>query len=85
MSKLTACGKIAELSSMSTTAAEKCRLAQHQSPYREKQTHYNEGKAVAYSESYDIMKKEIERLRNRFQNGCLTMDDFNTENESYEG
>ena len=58
MSKLTACGKIAELSSMSTTAAEKCRLAQHQSPYREKQTHYNEGKAVAYSESYDILKRE---------------------------
>lgn len=37
---------------------------------------YNEGKAAAYNDAYYVMKAELERLRNRLQNGALTLDDF---------
>jgi hypothetical protein len=37
---------------------------------------YAEGQAVAYSHADELMRRELRRLMNKFQNGSLTMDDF---------
>ena len=37
---------------------------------------HRSGEAVAYNDAYHIMKAELHRLCNRFQNGQLTVDDF---------
>lgn len=37
---------------------------------------YRMGEAVAYNEARAIMDKELRRLCNRFQNGCLSVSDF---------
>jgi hypothetical protein len=38
---------------------------------------YNEGKAMGYMRSHYIMKEELKRLRNLWQNNMLTYDSFN--------
>jgi len=39
---------------------------------------YYEGEVAAYNDAYAVMKAELERLRNKFQNNSLTMEDFRT-------
>lgn len=37
---------------------------------------YREGEAAAYNDAYFLMKRELERLRNLWQNGAITYSDF---------
>ena len=37
---------------------------------------YHEGQASAYNEAHIEVKALLARLQNRFQNGCLNIDDF---------
>jgi hypothetical protein len=37
---------------------------------------YRQGEAVAYNDAHHIMKRELERLRNLWQNGGLSYDAF---------
>lgn len=39
---------------------------------------YAEGQAAAYNDAYYMMKAELERLQNKFQNGSLSREDFET-------
>lgn len=39
---------------------------------------YAEGQAAAYNDAYYTMKHELERLQNKFQNGSLDREDFDT-------
>lgn len=72
--------KLINTLSTATTNAEAAR-----NNHKEKQTirsaeskGYNEGKASAYNDAYYMMKAELERLQNLFQNGSLTRADFDT-------
>lgn len=40
---------------------------------------YADGEAAAFNVAYKIMKQELEQLRLKFQNGYLSIDDFNTD------
>ncbi len=70
--RLTTLERLAELSSISYASSVQARdderplLAANYS-----------GKAAAYSTAHDLMKGELERLRNMLQNGSLTVADFN--------
>lgn len=37
---------------------------------------YQQGKVEAFNDAHVIMKRELERLKNLFQNGALTLSDF---------
>jgi hypothetical protein len=37
---------------------------------------YRNGEAIAYNDAHHIMQRELERLRNLWQNGALTYADF---------
>ena len=37
---------------------------------------YYTGEAVGYTDSHAFMKRELQRLKNLFQNGALTVEDF---------
>lgn len=37
---------------------------------------YREGEAIAYNDARKIMDKELRRLCNLMQNGCLRIEDF---------
>jgi hypothetical protein len=37
---------------------------------------YQRGKAAAYHDAHDMLRSELKRLCNRFQNGILTTADF---------
>lgn len=37
---------------------------------------YRNGEAIAYIDAGKMVEAELRRLCNRFQNGCLTIDDF---------
>lgn len=37
---------------------------------------YREGQAIGYLDARKIMEEELRRLCNRFQNGCLRIEDF---------
>lgn len=73
MAKFTALNKIAERSSLASKAAQRSRCGG-----RPEAAERYEGAAFAYSEAHREMKREIERLRNLFQNGALSMDEFDT-------
>ena len=85
--KLTALGEIAQNGFLAgkAAAAARDRFEDTGSTHHAKSAGYYEGEAAASHEAYTIMKREIERLRNRFQNGYLTMDDFGTELEQVGG
>ncbi len=38
---------------------------------------YAEGESAGYNHAAKIMRKEMERLKRDFQNGCLRIDSFN--------
>ncbi len=66
--------------STATTNAETARnrYKEVSTPNRRESKGYNEGKASGLNEAYYIMKAELERLQNKFQNGSLTQEDFYT-------
>ena len=75
--KLTALEMLADCASTSATAAFRHRHAATE----RKQTDmgsYREGEAAAYTYAHQIMKDEIARLRNLYQNGALSLDAFKT-------
>ncbi|MEI9428685.1 hypothetical protein [Mesorhizobium sp. Cs1299R1N3] len=37
---------------------------------------YRQGEAAAYNDAHKAVKAELERLRNRWQNGALSYEDF---------
>lgn len=37
---------------------------------------YREGEAIAFLDAAKLVKEELQRLRNDFQNGALTLDSF---------
>lgn len=69
--KLTALGKIAECSTLSVDA--RFRAKDRGNVLAES---YHEGQAAAYNYAHEIMKAELQRLRNLLQNGSLTQADF---------
>lgn len=81
MVRFTALNRIAEFCNMSLNSAERARnnfkLTEKQ--FDKNAENYANGEAAAYNVSYKIMKKELEQLRLKFQNNCLTLDDFNTD------
>lgn len=73
--RLTALEMLADCGSTSATAA----FRHRQAATERKQTDmgsYREGEAAAYADAHRILKAELARLRNAFQNGHLSMDDF---------
>lgn len=70
--------KIMNTLSTATTNAENARnrFKENSTMQRAESKGYNEGKAAAYNDAYYMMKAELERLRNRLQNGSLTVEDF---------
>lgn len=38
--------------------------------------HYHNGRAVGANDAWKIMREELKRLQNRFQNGMLQVSDF---------
>jgi hypothetical protein len=61
-------------SSDATKIANRHRDEEH--PRRFDMKSYREGEAIAYNDAYKIVKAELQRLRNEYQNGCLTIDSF---------
>ena len=63
------------------TALEKiednCAVAQKEARENKIGAMFNEGKAMGYMRSHHIMKEELKRLRNLWQNNMLTYDSFN--------
>lgn len=70
--RLSALERIAELSSI--TYASSVHARDNDRPLSAAN---NSGRAAAYSTAHDMMKGELERLRNMMQNGSLTLADFN--------
>lgn len=66
--------------STATTKAENARNRNRETPSMRtaESKGYNEGQAAAFNEAYYLMKAELERLQNRFQNGSLSREDFDT-------
>lgn len=69
--KLTALGRIAELQTLTNNARWKAKDRGN-----EQMEHYHEGECAAYNKAHEIMKAELQRLRNLLQNGSLTQADF---------
>lgn len=68
MTRLTALGQIEDNMKVATSAAYRASTVAHEN--------YQRGQAAAYNDAHKIMKKELQRLRNMLQNGCLTQADF---------
>lgn len=45
--------------------------------WSERAINYEQGKAFAYNEAHKLMTEELRRLCNLFQNGALSVSDFN--------
>lgn len=54
----------------------KCQSPQERNRFHKRS--YEEGRAVAYNEAHKIIRNELEALKLKFQNGCLSMSDFDT-------
>lgn len=71
--KRTALKRLEELSAL---AYDNARAHMHKG--NTKSELYNEGKVAAYNHAYLLMKEELKRLRNMWQNGMIhSTDDFN--------
>lgn len=72
--------KIMNTLSTATTKAEtsRNRFKENKTIQRAESKGYAEGQAAAYNDAYYIMKAELERLQNKFQNGSLSREDFDT-------
>jgi len=72
--------KLMNILSTATTKAETARNAhkEHKTERRAESKGYAEGQASAYNDAYYMMKAELERLQNKFQNGSLSREDFDT-------
>ena len=66
--------------STATTKAENARNRNRETPSMRtaESKGYAEGEAAALNSAYYLMKAELERLQNRFQNGSLSREDFDT-------
>jgi hypothetical protein len=69
MKKLTVLEVLADKTTISVNSAKNY-------PAESQTRHYREGEAAAYNDSYRLMKAELERLRNLWQNGALNYDSF---------
>lgn len=80
MAKLTALEKIADRCTVANNAATRYRSTAKDEPKNVKAANaagYAEGKVAAYNEAHAIMKAELQRLRNMWQNGMIiTASDF---------
>lgn len=75
--RCTALELLADRSSVSSKAADKRRSTQTPAEARNVcMRSYREGEAIAYTDAHKILKAELQRLRNLFQNGSLGLDDF---------
>lgn len=80
MTKLTALEKLADNCTVAANAATTARNLNKEhgaTATRLRSQGYNEGKNAAYNDAHAIMKAELKRLRNLWQNGALTYDAFN--------
>lgn len=77
MTQLTALELIADRGTVANTARSRTLDAQEQRVPTNMVSYY-EGEVAAYNDAYRVMKAELERLQNKFQNNSLTMDDFRT-------
>ena len=69
---------IADLTSISTRAASEHRdvcASRFEASHTDMKS-YREGQAAAYNDAHKLMQRELERLRNLWQNGSLRADDF---------
>jgi hypothetical protein len=69
--KLTALGRIAELSTLANNARWNAKDRGNS-----EMESYREGECTAYNKAHEIMKAELQRLRNLLQNGSLSQTDF---------
>ena len=68
---------IADYNKVATDCAERSRnIAKEHGNAQTAMGMHHEGKSVAYNNAHTIMKAELRRLMNKFQNGSLNMDDF---------
>jgi hypothetical protein len=76
--RLTVLELITDRSSVATRAANKHRdeCEDWKEAGRVCMKSYRQGEAIAYKDAHDVMKRELERLRNLWQNGSITYSDF---------
>lgn len=69
---------LANRGNTATATAERLRARAETRQERDSHDHksYQEGAAIAYIDAGKIVEAELRRLCNRFQNGCLSIDDF---------
>lgn len=68
-----------QLSALEVLADRSCVSGRNAYKHERGSTHrsYLEGEAIAYTEAANIMRKELHRLCNLFQNSALQISDFN--------
>lgn len=78
MTRLTALQLLDDRAHVATVSCERARADRKEAgkPERNDWESYRNGQACAYIDARRIMDEELRRLCNRFQNGCLSVDDF---------
>lgn len=76
--KLTTLELIADRQKVSAKAAdrERAEAKTYQEANHVDMKSYRQGEVAAYLDAHNIIQRELERLRNEWQNGCLTYSSF---------